>query len=286
MYPKRLLLIIVLFLIGITSLFAQDKPQFKTGDKIEVKNMSSVWVKAKILEVVDWRSSGYGWAYRVEVEDINAPNRYWNAPANSVRTLPNVNPVNNQDNRDLEKNRGPDQNANGVFTLGDRVDTYYDPAHGHNRGTVIQVGDGRYKVHYNGCASTFDEWVDRQLVKQPNTISANAPEITFLMGKWSLVAVTIGKGNVIWGFSPGIQFNTDGTYTWYEDFGKPPVKGKWRTDAKVPGLDMGTPKFDGIVIKDAEGIEWKAFRWKTGDNKDAIEIDHMCSNGSKVGSRM
>lgn len=48
-----------------------------------------------------------------------------------------------------------------------------------------------------------------------------------------------------------------------------------------------TQKFDGIIIKDAQGEKWKAFKWVTkNDSKAGIEIDKMCSNGSKVESRL
>ena len=41
---------------------------------------------------------------------------------------------------------------------------------------------------------------------------------------------------------------------------------------------MGTPKYDGIIIKDAEGREWKAFKWiLKNDNTEQIEIDMMCA---------
>ena len=280
-----------IMLSSVSDIYAQDQPQWKKGDKIEVRNMSYVWVPATILEVIDWRDAGRGYAYRVETEDVNAPNRYWAAPANTVRALPgnkenkNNGENNNKENNNKENNK-VNKNADGKYKVGDRVDTYYDETRGHNRGTIIEVGNGKYKVHYNGCKSTFDEWVDRDLVHSPNTISANAPQITFLFGKWSLTEVAVGHRNVFWGNSPGIQINADGTYTWFEDAGKPPIKGRWITDAKVPGLDMGTPKFDGVIIKDAQGEEWKAFKWVTkNDNKAGIEIDKMCSNGSKVGSR-
>ncbi|MDB5221867.1 MAG: hypothetical protein JWN83_534 [Chitinophagaceae bacterium] len=275
-----------ILLAGVLKIYAQDEPKWKAGDKIEVRNMSYVWVPATVLEVIDWRESGRGFGYRIQTDDVNAPNRYWTAPANTVRALPGKNNKQAQDeNKNNDKEAG--KNEGGDFKVGDQVDTYYDATRGHNRGTVIAVGNGRYKVHYTGCKATFDEWVDRDLVKNPNTISANAPGITFLFGKWSLTEVAIGNGNVFWGRSPGIQINADGTYTWYEDFGKQPVKGRWVTDAKVPGLDMGTPKFDGIIIKDAQGEEWKAFKWVVkNNNKPGIEIDKMCSNSSKVGSRL
>lgn len=262
--------------------FGQDAPQWKVGDKVEVKNMSGVWVPATVLEVVDWRGYGRGFAYRIETEDKNAPNTMWNAPADSVRARGGQKPA---DNPPADDGAQP-KNFNGEFKLGDVVDTLYDPNRGHNRGTIIETGDRKYKVHYTGCEQTFDEWVDASLMRPPATISADAPEIKFLFGKWRLTTVAVGNNNVFWGSSPGIQINSDGSYIWYENSTDKPTKGKWRTDAKVPKLNEGTQKFDGLIVKDSEGHEWKAFRWRpAGETKDLIEIDRMCSGLSEVGSR-
>lgn len=54
----------------------------------------------------------------------------------------------------------------------------------------------------------------------------------------------------------------------------------------MPKLNEGTPKFDGVIVKDSDGQEWKAFKWVVkGDPKDGIEIDRMCLGISQVGSR-
>ena len=166
------------------------------------------------------------------------------------------------------------------------VDTFYDQNRGHNRGTIIEAGDRRYKVHYTGCAKTWDEWVDSSLVQPPATIAADAPEIKYLFGRWRLTEVAVGGNFVAWGQAPGIQINADGTYIWYQGARQPAVTGKWVTDAKMPKLNEGTPKFDGIIVKDEVGQEWKAFHWIVkGETKDLIEIDRMCLGLSKVGSR-
>lgn len=169
-------------LAGIPKTYSQDQPLWGKGDKIEVRSMSYEWVRATVLEVIDWRDAGRGFAYRVETEDANAPNRYWTAPANTVRTLPENNGNKNND-RVNNTDRVVNKNAGGKYKVGDRVDTYYDETRGHNRGTIIDVANGKYKVHYNGCRAKFDEWVDAALVKNPNTTSANAPEIKSLFGK-------------------------------------------------------------------------------------------------------
>ncbi len=272
----------VLLFIGASNFFAQDRQQWKVGDKVEILNLSKEWMPGTIIGTVDWDGK---LMYRVQLDDANAPNVYFNhTPASDIRARGGQAAINPADNQPAGDNPKP-QNG-GAFNVGDRVDTFYDENRGHNRGTIIETGDRKYKVHYTGCTKTFDEWVDASLVRPPATISADAPEIKFLFGKWRLTEVAVGRNFAAWGQAPGIQINADGTYVWYQEAGKPPIEGKWVTDAKVPKLNEGTPKFDGIIVKDSEGQEWKAFKWVVkGNPKDGIEIDRMCLGISQVGSR-
>jgi hypothetical protein len=251
---------------------------WKVGDKVEIPNLSKEWVPGTIIGVLDESGKVY---YRVQLDDANAPNVYFNHTlAGDIRARggqsPNRPPV----------GRGELMPTRGTLKVGDMVDTFYDQNRGHNRGMIIQVGDRKYKVHYTGCSKTWDEWVDASLVQPPATISAGAPEIKYLFGRWRLTEVAVGGNFVAWGKAPGLQINPDGSYIWYQGAGKLPVKGNWATDAKVPKLNEGTPKFDGVIIKDDVGQEWKAFRWVVkGDTKDHIEIDRMCLGITQVGSR-
>lgn len=276
----------ILILTVVFVSFGQDQTQWKVGDKVETRNLSKEWVPGTIIGTVDW---GGKLLYRVQLDDPNASTVYFNhTPASDIRTRDAQPQVANApaENRRFPNNpKMPD--AGGAFKVGDRVDTFYDERRGHNRGTIVDIGDRKYKVHYVGCTKTFDEWVDASLVQTAATISTGAPEITFLFGRWRTTVVAVGGNYVAWGKTPGIAINADGSYIWYQPDGKPPVKGTWTTDAKVPKLVEGTPKFDGVVVKDAEGNEWKAFKWVVkSDTQDRIEIDRMCSGLSEVGSRV
>lgn len=270
----------ILILSAALVTFAQDV-QWNVGDKVEILNLSKEWSPGTIIGTVDWNGT---LMYRVKLDDENASTVYFNhTPVSDIRPRGGVNqPLsNNQQQNDIQP-----QNFGGAFQIGDTVDTFYDRNRGHNRGVILEVGDRRFKVHYAGCEKTFDEWVDASLVQPPATISTDAPEITFLSGKWRLTTVAVGGNYAVWGSSPGIQINADGTYVWYENSTNKPTRGRWRTDAKVPKLNEGTQKFDGIIVKDSAGNEWKAFRWRpAGETKDLIEIDRMCSGLSEVGSR-
>lgn len=279
----KIFLASVLLLVSASISFAQSQAQWKVGDKVEILNLSKEWVPGTVIGTVD---SDGKLMYRVQLDDPNAPSVYFNhTPASDIRARGNQNAENPTQKPD---DGNPQMTRNGgAFTVGDRVDTFYDEKRGHNRGTVIEVGNRKYKVHYNGCTKTFDEWVDASLVRPAATISADAPEIKFLSGRWRTTVAAVGGNYMVWGKTPGIQINADGSYLWYQSDGKPPVKGRWTTDAKVPGLVEGTPKFDGIIVKDAEGNEWKAFKWTVKDDtQDGIEIDRMCLGLSEVGTRV
>lgn len=282
-FAKIFLVSAILFVSASVS-FAQDGAQWKVGDKVEIRNLSKEWVPGTIIGTVD--SDGKT-LYRVQLDDPNAPNVYFNHtyPAD-IRTRGGQVAKNPADNQPNDGNQKTTQNG-GAFKVGNRVDTFYDEKRGHNRGTIIEVGDRKYKVHYNGCSKTFDEWVDASLVRTAATISVDAPEINFLFGRWRTTVVAVGGNYAVWGQTPGIAIDANGSYVWYQGGGKPPVKGRWATDAKVPGLVEGTPKFAGIVVNDAEGNEWKAFKWTVkGGTQDSIEIDRMCLGLSEVGTRV
>jgi hypothetical protein len=168
--------------------FAQDAAQWKVGDKVEILNLSKEWVPGTVIGTVDWNGKTL---YRVELDDKNAPNVYFNhTPPSDMRPRGgNPAPVPGNDNGG---NGSGTQPAAGQFAEGDMVDTLYDPRHGHNRGTIIAVGDRKYKVHYTGCEDAFDEWVDSSLVRPPSTISSTAPEITYLFGRWRTTTVAVG----------------------------------------------------------------------------------------------
>jgi hypothetical protein len=267
--------------------FAQDQPQYKVGDKVMVKNMSAEWVPASIIKIEDWRSYGRGFAYRVHLDDANAPNTEWAAFPDSLRlrtapttTEPKENAANDQP--------APPANADAKnLKVGDRVDTFYNPKQGDKRGTVIAVGDSKLKVHFDGCDPVRDQWFDHSLVRTPATISPNDPQILFLVGKWSMTTVATSALITAWGKTNGLQINRDGTYVWYQDGGKPPVRGRWQTDAKVPGATDGLPALDGILIKDAGDILYKVYRWNPkGNTEDHITVERVCFGTSDIGRRV
>jgi hypothetical protein len=273
---------IAVFLLCLAVTIAAAQQQWKVGDKVEIKNLSMEWVPGTIIGTDDWNGT---LVYRVKLDDERAPNAYFNhtLPADirprAGQAAAGVNPGAAGGMGNLPAGEG------GSLKVGDLVDAYFNPREG-DRGIITEVGDRRYKVRFRGCEPQFQNWFEGGQVHTPASISAAAPEVTYLIGKWRTTTAAVGGNYMVWGQSPGIEIKADGTYVWYEYAGRPPTKGTWTADAKVPNATMGTQKFDGVLVKDATGIVWKVFKWKVEDPQDHIEIDRLFSGLSDVGVRV
>ena len=266
--------------------FAQDKTDFKVGDTVYVNAFYGGCVKAKVTQTEP--------KYSVRIEEGTYKDRETFYNANRIGECKQAAQQNNQpqDNQNADK---PDENQQpnrGNLKVGDRVDVYLsDNKEGKNRGTIVEVNGSQYKIHYDGCGEKSDVWENAMFVRPAATISADNAEIKFLVGKWSMTSVAVNSNALgtiaAWGKSPGIQINADGTYVWFQDGGKPPVKGKWTTHAKIEGARYGTETENGIIIKDAKGAQWKMYRRKsTIDNADHITIRSMCESLTQMGTRV
>ena len=276
-------LLAVGMLVAATSVSrSQEKTDYKVGHTIYVNAFYSGCVKATITEV---RPNEYS-KYIVRIEEGKNKGQSTTYTEGRLSECTNTPaPVNQVPARPDE----PKQNAD-TLKVGARVDVYLSGnTVGKNRGTIIEADGGRYKVHYDGCKDYWDEWVDGPRVRQAASISADAAEIKFFTGRWAMLSLAISdRYGYVWGStSPGIQINGDGTYIWNQGAGKPSIKGKWIPHAKIEGAREGTEVENGIIIKDAKGVEWKMYRRKsTSDNNDHITIRTMCSGESQTGTRV
>ncbi len=303
----------LLLCLGVSFSCAQNG-QWKVGDVVEAHSFffTPPWHKAKIVNMGrDCESYGGRQPYHVVFIDPEENHGLTcvgddelRPLANQTRNTPRTTTETPRTTTGTPPSRGSDDSlmgsifknkdakrGGGTFYLGDRVDVY-----GKRRGTIIEVTGGRYKVHYDGCESHWDDWRDASDLRPEATISANAPEISFLIGKWVMFTpsypTTVVRGNTVYreygmgAKAPPLQINANGTYVWYFDYGKPPVKGTWRTDAKVEGERYTTAAQDGIVIKDPTGGDWKVFRRdSTRDSGDHITAQTMCSGTTVIGTR-
>lgn len=266
--------ILLVFLTG--SVFAQA--QFKVGDKVEIVDLSHDWVPGTVIGVLN----DGGLYYRVKLDNENASTVYFNhVVLASIRARGGVGqpdqgggPVVNPPPQNVPA--GGDNND-----AGDLVDVYYNATQGWNRGRIVERNGNKVRVRFIGCER--EETVDRSQIHAPATISANAPPISFLFGRWALTKVGTSSYNTAWGRADGVEIKGDGTYMWIKD--AKTIKGRWVTDAKVPGTDSGTQFYDGVLIKDASGREWKILKWVVKGYPDGIQVQRMCSGETLIGSR-
>ena len=180
-----------------------------------------------------------------------------------------------------------------AFTVNSRVDAYYADGTPRGRATVIEVKpDGRFKVKYDGCKDHFDEEVDWSQLKPASIISSTDPDIRDVLGKWAMFVYsypnTTIRGNDIYreygtgAKAPPLTINADGTFVWYDEYNKAPVKGKWSTHAKIAGLTMGTEAVNGIIIYDSYGYYWKVYK----DRTDHVEARQMCTGLTQGGTKI
>lgn len=295
-------------IIAFASISLAQTMQFKVGSEVEAyTNLTfegkTGWVKARIIGV-DTNGQHSGGPYQVFYDGQNEMYSFW------VRT-DQVRPRAGQPNPVVDQPAGNNPIAGTTtsqFKVGDRLDVFntgYTPPIPRGRGTIIEVGDGKYKISYEGCASFHDDWQDRMSVQPEATVSATDPEITFLIGNWAMFSPsypnTVVRGDNVYreygtgAKAPPLQIKADGSYVWYFDFGQPPVTGAWSTSAtvgerKVRGAAnegiSHTLTDTGIIIKDPKGAKWKVYRWIMPGQDQRITAHLMCSGETMVGSRI
>lgn len=294
----RMFVASLLLFIGATASSAQDAQKFNVGDTVEAKSyiFNPPWHKARVISV--GQPCYENKPYRVHFIGPDAGDHgdpcVGGDEIRAVETQPAL--AADKTNPAGETNPGP--RGSSAFKIGDRVDVWAannrDKA---ARGTIIENTGGRYKVHYDGCEAYKDVFVEREELHPIATISADAPDIRFLIGAWKMFkpgsSNTVVQGNTVYreyGLGakvPPLRINADGTYVWYDEFNQPPVKGTWTPDAKIEGAKYWTNFANGVVIKDSKGGQWKVYRWKLeGDNEDRITVKTLCAGAALDGTRI
>jgi len=179
-----------------------------------------------------------------------------------------------------------------AFAPHSRVDVYYPDGAFRTRGSVVQVLNNSYKIHFDGCPAGDDKVFDKALVKQPDAISATDADITSLTGKWIFFTPSYPSSHdeqrkmlneyLSGAKEPPLLINSDGTFIWYYQFGKPPYNGKWIIDAKVPGQTHGAQSFNGIILIDPDSHYYKLHT----DQNGHLIADQLCMGNTFMGSRI
>jgi hypothetical protein len=252
-------------------------PKYSVGQRVEAKNsFTDGWQAGTVTQVDDERPTHGNLKYLVHLDrPANDGEDDWSFFEYEVRPLQAFTP----------------------FKVGTRVDVYYSPGNGKGRGKVIAAPDesGRYLIHYDGCGKHFDERVDHTLVLKAKHLSRSSRAVHFLEGKWAMFTpsypTTVVKDDGIYreygtgAKAPPLTIKANGRYVWYYDYGHRPVRGRWKTDAKLPNA-IGTYKLDGIVIKDSHGDPWKIYKRSTGDHKAHMTAQRVCSGLTEIGTKV
>jgi hypothetical protein len=276
----RTVCVVAAFLVlAVTQAAAQTPAKFTAGQRVEVNTYGTdgTYQKGTITQVDDQRASGGNLKYLIH---LDAPSQGSGASdvsafENEVRALVAFTP----------------------FKVGSVVDVYYSPGVGRDRGIVKAVtSDGRYMIHFPGCSASADELVDHALVLPPRRLSRSSAHARFLIGKWIMFTpsypnTVVHDGGIYREYgsgarTPPLTIKANGRYVWYFDFGKKPVRGRWKTDAKIPGADAGVATIDGLIIKDPQGTPWKVYKRRVkGDHKSHITAQRLCSGITDIGTK-
>jgi hypothetical protein len=280
MKRKKILILLVAVLASVctSTVFGQDKV-YKVGDTVYVNAFYGGCVRATVL-VTDP-------AYEVRIHEGTYKDRNIFYNANRIGECKQTPAQNNQNNQNnAEPDNEPVENT-GSLKAGDRVDVYNSDKTGINRGTIVDVEGSQYTIRYDGCDEEKTVAVNQMFVRPAATAASDHADIKYLIGKWAMSSVGISDWQVAWGKAPGIQINSDGSYVWYQDGGKPPVKGKWSPHAKIETARYGSERHNGIIIKDAKGAQWKMYKVKSlRDEQDRVNIFQMCQAITQTGTRI
>lgn len=282
MHRTRVLVVLLAaVLVGsaVTAAGAQAPAKFQAGQRVETKTYGTdgKYQPGTITQVDDERASGGNLKYLIHLDAPSPQSGAQDVSAfeNEVRLLLAFTP----------------------FKAGSVVDVYSSPGVGQDRGIVRSLlPDGRYKIHFPGCSSKFDELVDHALVLPQRRLSRSSSQVRFLVGKWIMFTpsypnTVVHDGGVYRQYgtgarTPPLTIKSDGRFVWYFDFGRKPVRGRWTTDARIPGADAGVATVDGVVIKDPQGRPWKVYkRAAHGDHKSHITAQRLCSGITDIGTK-
>lgn len=304
LHKFTLVLMLQLFLlIGTFVAFAQDRPAWKVGDQVEVEDIyTQKWEKAKITQVTSY---GY-YKARLDNPPPNTETELLLRPDQVRARSAATTPIGKGTSQPTHVGNGRSEAASSIqFKVGDRVIEFdrQNKSYAY-RATVLEVGNGRYKIQRDGC-TRYEMWVDQANLHAARSLSASAPEISYLIGKWAMfqpgAANTVVRGNDVYReYGPGgkadyLQINRDGTYEWQYESRAAPVGGRWRTEPKLEEAPVKASEslkksedYDGIVIEDPEGREWKVYKYVIpGKGKDSVVAARICQEGNReIGTRV
>ena len=233
---------------------------YKVGDKITAKDRVGNWLPAEILEIGNGQYKIHYTGY-TDYYDGFIP-AGWIKPLNAKTPAANNTTTGTQNNN--AENTGT---QNTGYKVGDKI-TAKDRVNNWLPAEIMEIGNGRYKVHYTGYTDYYDGWIPADWIKplnaktpatnNSNTEQAKDPEMNGAIPKivgtaWYCLAIynkgTTPKNNHV--HFPYIFFK-DGNYE--VQSGGYFSKGKYRVSGnKITQVSDGSDK-----LTETYTITWNA----------------------------
>lgn len=131
---------------------SQLQKQPAVGSSVEMYGTDGKWYKATVMEIANGQ-------YKLRFTGYAATSDLW-LKREQFRT---VAAAGNNSPQPVKQEVG----AGGGFTVGSKVDILWGGTW--FKGSVVEIKDGKYKVHYDGWDSSWDEWVKEERIRVQGT---------------------------------------------------------------------------------------------------------------------
>ena len=133
---------------------------YKVGDKITAKDRVSNWLPAEIMEIGNGK-------YKVHYTGYTDYYDGW-IPGDWVKPLNAKTPPTNNSNTGIQNNNTNTGAQNTGYKVGDKI-TAKDKVNNWLPAEIMEIGNGKYKVHYTGWSDLWDDWIPNDWIKLLNS---------------------------------------------------------------------------------------------------------------------
>ncbi|AOS44725.1 Agenet domain protein [Lacunisphaera limnophila] len=165
-----------------------------------------------------------------------------------------------------------------------------------SKGKVIEVGDGKWKVTYDGYSASWDEWVGPDKIRAVGEVVAAAvpkPVGPAVPGQWRAGDRVEGLSYGAWYPATVLEVGGGKWKVHYDGYGsssdewlpaeklRPIRTASWKVGDRVEALSYG--KWYGAKIIEAESARWKVTYDGYGSSSDEwLNIDRLRAPGAKT----
>jgi len=137
---------------------------YKVGDKITAKDKVNNWLPAEIMETGNGKYKVHYTGY-TDYYDAWIPDD-WIKPVNSKTPSTNNSTTVTQNNTG-----GNTVTHNAGYKVGDKI-TAKDKVNNWLPAEIMEIGNGKYKIHYTGYTDYYDAWIPDDWIKPLNSKTA------------------------------------------------------------------------------------------------------------------